>query len=48
MNIYLALTLQKMNRYEEALDQYNLAIQKNPENSVNYNNKGLAMSHIDS
>ncbi|CAK56534.1 unnamed protein product (macronuclear) [Paramecium tetraurelia] len=46
MDDILAATLQKMNRYEEALDNYNLAIEKNPEDSKYFNNKAVTLQKM--
>lgn len=40
MKTFVALTLYQMNRNEEAFKFYDLAIQKNPENSDYFYQKG--------
>ncbi|CAD8195300.1 unnamed protein product [Paramecium octaurelia] len=46
MHNNLAIVLDKMNRLQEALEFYDSAIQKNPEHSDYYNNKGIVIYNI--
>ncbi|CAD8131255.1 unnamed protein product [Paramecium sonneborni] len=39
-------TLKKLNRFEEALQYYDIAIEKNPEQADIYNNKALTFEQL--